>query len=266
MKFNLYFGLSICLLLSLSCKKEKTETAATEKEYKKITLVRTDESSAYKYDSLIFELNDNFTLKSIKEYSDFIGNVYTTVSIQSFIYLANSTHIDSSVIMASNHSYGTFDTLTENYIYQENKLKKIFRQINYPIVDNEIYEFSYDTSGKISNILQTSHYHQDTLLTNTDYLYTNNNLSSATDGSLFSGYDSKINPLNYIYRKTKYPFFYGGSYALPFAYCFSENNPMHIIVNPIGISADQTYKYNEYNYPTEITSNWAYFNFKFYYE
>jgi hypothetical protein len=266
MKHILFISLMLCSTFIISCKKDRTETVIKEKEYKKFTLVRTDESSASRQDSLIIELNDNLTLKSTKEYSDFIGNVFTNVSIQSFFYSANSTQIDSSVILATNRLNGTIDTLTEKYLYEGNNLKKVFKPVNYPVPDNEIYEFAYDASGKITHIFHTSHYHQDTLQTNTGYIYTNNNLSSATDGSLFSEYDSKINPLNYIYRKTNYPFFYGSSYMLPLAYCFSENNPGHITMDINGVSADQKYKYNEYNFPTEITSNWCYFNFKFYYE
>jgi hypothetical protein len=266
MKQNLIISLLLCSMFIISCKKDRTETVIKEKEYEKVTLVRTDESSASEQDSLIIELNNNLTLKSIREYSDIIGNVVTNFSIQLFYYSVNSTQIDSSVIIAENRLSGNIDTLTEKYLYEGNNLIKVFKPINYPVPDNVIYEFAYDATGKITNIHCISHCHQDTLQTNTGYIYTNNNLSSATDGSLFSDYDSKINPLNYIYRKTKYPFFYGSCYMLPLAYCFSENNPGHIIMDINGVSADQNYKYNEYNYPTEITSNWYYFNFKFYYE
>jgi hypothetical protein len=264
MNSKLFIVLLMSLLSCLSCKKDKTENAAIH-EYNRYTIVRENDSTSSEADSLIIELNDDLTLKSIKEYSFLLEHVVLTESVQTFYYPVNSAKIDSSVIIFKNLFYSTIDTLTERYLYEGNNIKKVYKSYIYPVPDNEIYEFSYDTDGKITNMICRSMVHQDSINTSTGYTYVNNNLISTTSGSTYSEYDSKINPLNYIFRETRYPVFVGRYNMMPSEYCFSYNNPGKINTS-FGITVHQTYKYNELEYPTEVISNWDNYNIKYYYK
>lgn len=271
---TLQSAIAIILMFSFAfvgCKKDKTEEIEN-KEYKKITIVRTTESTVSEIDSLVFELNDNLTLKSIKEYSLYIGHLIFHESTQTFVYFPNTTRIDSSVIV-SKDEHGIIDTAAEKYIYSGDKIIQVIRPLLYSGNDVDTLKYTYDQSGNIIHIYETYQYHQGTVQTNIDYVYNCNNLSTSTKYDEYFEFDNKINPLNYIFKQSKYPIYQGKYTMFPMEYCFSENNPILAQVNirndiniNQSIDINQTYTYNQYNYPTVINSNWGNFNIKFYYE
>jgi hypothetical protein len=253
------------------CKKDKT--GENEKnEYKKITIVRTTESNVSEIDSLIFELNDNLTLKSIKEYSLYVGRLIFHESVQKFVYFPNTERIDSSFIITKNE-YGVIDTFSERYIYSGDRIIQVIRPLQEFGHANDTMEYTYDQSGKIIHIYETYQFQQGTVQSNCDYLYNGHNLSSSTKYDEYFEFDNKINPLNTIFKQSRYPIFQGKYTMFPMEYCFSENNPKRANINirndiniNQSINVNQTFTYNQYGYPTEIFSNWGNFNIKLYYE
>jgi hypothetical protein len=263
MKLKLFPILLLSFLPGFSCKKDNPVIASPH-EYRVFTIVWKDKGDKGVTDSLIIELNNNFSLKSIKEFYLYAENFNYLESNQSFFYSAHSTKIDSSVIISTNRLYGTVDILTEQYLYEGNNIKKVFKQVISPVTDNETYEFSYNQNGQITNVIHIYHMRGDTINTNTVYSYLNKNLVSSTDGNSYSEYDQKVNPLNYIFIKTRYPVFMGRYNMFPDAYCFSENNPGKIN-SYLGITIIQTYKYNYLDYPVQVISNWQEYNIRYYY-
>jgi hypothetical protein len=256
---------------AVGCKKDK-KAENEEKTYKKITIVRTTESTVSEIDSLVFELNDNLTLKSIKEYSLYIGHLIFHESVQTFVYFPNTVRIDSSVIV-SRDVQGITDTAAETYKYSGDRIIQVIRPLLYSGEDVDTLIYTYDNSGNIIHIYETYQYNQGTVQKNLDYAYNGNNLSTSSKYDEYFEFDNKINPLNYIFKHSKYPIYQGKYSMLPLEYCFSENNPVRANVNirndaqiNQSIPLSQTYTYNQYNYPTAIHSNWGNFNIKFYYE
>ena len=258
----IYFLFS--LIFIMSCNKQDTETI--KKDYKKITIVRTIPDFSSAVDSLIIELNNDSTIKSIKTYAFGIGKTFREQIIKNFIYQTNSIIPDSSVIETKNWM-GITNNFTEKYLYENGKIVNVYSR-------NSLVTYTYNQDGKIIYEFTTYKYHQDTLYSNFKFEYNGNNIYSAIDqdsNSLslpyenkYINFDDKINPLNELFKKCNFPFNHDINSLLPPEYLYSENNPTKMEVGRLNIN--QTYKYNQFNYPVEVISNWANYNVRIYYE
>ena len=252
----------------MACEKHDTETVT--KDYKKITIARTGLGYSGAADSLIIELNNDSTIKSIKTYTFGIGTVCAQ-TIKTFIYQPNSKLPDSSEIETKDWM-GITGNFTEKYLYENGRIVHVYSpgigegENSSPVT----YSYLYNQEGKVMNKISSYSYHQDTLHTNFKFEYIGENVSSSTNGSgdrnKYITFDDKINPLNELFRKCMFPINDEINGLFPPEYLFSENNPIKMKIQLNGIAIDQIYKYNQFNYPIEVISNWGYYNIRFYYE
>lgn len=254
------------LLFVVSCKDEDDTSGSID--YKKFTIVCSDMYASNGVDSLVIELNNNLTIKSIKEYTLLGSDTVVHILEQEFLYSAGSAKIDSSVITVNDWLAG-ISTHTEKYVYNGERIARIISPYLDPTSIDDTLDFTYDSEGRITKVREAYFYHQAIIESNYLFTYSGNNLSSAAPGNTYSGFDNKINPLNYIYKHSKFPIYQARYHMFAREYSFSENNPTayRLKVNQFQfIDQTQTYTYNAYNYPTEIKSLWGYYNIRFYYE
>lgn len=259
---KLTFLLTIVLLIN-SCQKDKVSTL--DKAYTKYTFVSSSDYSSNTFDSTIIELNYDSTMKSIKAYNLGGTNFVITEVIQSFIYLPGSKVIDSSIIMVK-HWLGGTETFIEKYAYSENKISKIFRPSDFSKSKNEIIEFSFNQNDQITLINVTTISTLDTSNREIIVEYNKLNVSSTYPGYNYFKYDGQINPIYQIYKQSNFPLYNSFISMIPMENGFSENNPMIMKWNSYDLTINQSYIYNQFNYPVEIKSNWGNNNAKIYYE
>lgn len=256
------FPLTIVILIS-SCQKDKISTL--DKAYTKYTFVNKSEYSSSAFDSAIIELNYDSTMKSIKAYNFGPGNYVFIEVIQNFMYSPGSRVIDSSIIMVK-HWIGGSETFVEKYAYSENKISKIFRPKDYSKSQREIIEFSFNQNDQITLINVTSISPLDTSNREVNVEYNKLNISSTYPGYNYYKYDGKINPIYQIYKQSNFPIYNSFIPITPMEYGFSENNSIIMGWDSYGLTINQSFKYNQFNYPVEIKSNWGNYNVKIYYE
>ena len=271
-KKNLSIFLSFIILL-MSCHKQETEILA--KDYKKITVVRTKSGYSGSVDSLIIELNNNSTIKAIKAFAFLTDKTISDQKIKNFIYQPNSTIPDSSLIETRDWR-GVTANYTEKYLYDNGKIVNVYSAVIEDGGSNSLIIYTYNLEGKIVNKYNSYIYHQDTINSNLKYEYNGKNISYSayqagspfpeSYNNIYITFDDKINPLNNLFRKCNFPFEDEIISLFPREFLFSENNPTKMKLNSPGIIVNQSYKYNQFNYPTEVISNFVYYNVRFYYE
>lgn len=257
---------TLCILFGLSCSKPKEEVL--ENEYKRITLISTS-IAPFGTDSLIIDLNSNSTIQSIMAYERSGGNFILRQTKTEFYYLPDSQQIDSTCI-ESQGWLGNTSSYIEKFVYENGKIVKSYRlsagTVN--VIDSVIY--SYNSEGKLRDKFTYEGYIPESFTYHTNYKYNEDNLSSvSTINSQFMkvrlirffGTDGKKNPFNRLFKKNGYLFVLN---ILPSEIMLCSNNPTFLYIDELSIN--MSYKYNQYNDPIEVFSNWGHFNARIIYE
>jgi len=165
----LIFGI---VFLFSSCKKEFKSVQILQNDYKKIIFIKPSLNTFV--DSLVFEINVNKTIRSIREFSTFYG---TSPLVEKIFYYSDSTKkIDSVIVNKTRLSVTT--SYKENYVYDHDRIVHIDTR---DILDRVTsFDYIYDASGRITEIINVHLDHLDTIHTETFYLYSGQNLQSST--------------------------------------------------------------------------------------
>lgn len=256
------------LINCFSCKKnEELPVELRPPSYGTIIFEPTNSSSSLEYNRLIIQLDKNGQLETLTAIS-LLSDVILRKKVQTFYYSVNNK-IDSAIIEKTDVMGYNDESYTENYIYNESK--KIQQISN----KNDTLDFEYDELNRINKIIRRyKQIHQDSIsIITTQFLYDDQeNLSKSIHSStgviypnshetIFWEFDNKVNPLFYLSKKCNFPLCCFLQGFFPVEYALSTNNLLKMKMgNTTPIEIEQSYIYNQFNYPTKIISNWGNYN------
>jgi hypothetical protein len=268
MKIKKWTIILLSVFFYITCSKTKDEVP--EMNFSRMILVITPPFYHPTFDSVVIDLNNNSTVKSVIGYRKHLGEV-TSSHMTDFYFKPFSLELDSSYTTTRILSNDPIFSTTR-YLYENGKLIKSseFCYVSGDITDSVIY--SYNLEGRIADIYRYGWWNtEQQYVSHSKFEYIGDNLSSLSINhtNVIPGvynwicYDdkNKINPFNRLFEKNGYPFL---SYYLPWGSTFCSNNPTKIVTSQDTITLG--YKYNKFNYPIEIISNTDIYNSKIIYE
>lgn len=273
MKKFIPFSLLILVILISCTKNPDVPIIPDPSNYKTFIFESTDTTTSTLINKVEIHLDNNGQLATITTSANSATST-TYQYIQTFFY-SEQLLPDSSVIEDIDAT-GTSELYTEYYFYNEDgKIKTMLRPVLLQsfFMGIDTIDFFYDNQNRINLIKEKILSPEGLVTTTKEFNYNDQgnilkSVTTSTGSNFFTGYtnefelfDNKINPLYQLYKKCNFPIF-NPQYSLsPMEYAFMKNNPMRMKLEMIPMDEiEQSFQYNQFDYPVKITSNWSKYN------